>query len=312
MTWKPKICIYHGGCPDGFTAAWAIWRRWGREVRFIPATYGKPIAIDEGELKNADVLFVDFSLPFEAIEEWQTHARSIVILDHHKTAQEALETYATFDLTVADLERVLQDDGSAPELPRNVAVHFDSVRSGAMLAWIFAFPRLPPPLFVKYIQDRDLWLFNLGDDSRAHAASVASYVMNFETWEIIVHESAQSTLIREGRPILRAREAMMRKFLDEVFYEELGGHRVPCVNVPYEFASDTANALLWKFPDAAFAAAWFIRGDGLKQYSLRSEASRTDVAAVAEKYGGGGHRNAAGFQVPFLSGRDSINLASFA
>ena len=22
---KPDICIYHGNCADGFTAAWAVW-----------------------------------------------------------------------------------------------------------------------------------------------------------------------------------------------------------------------------------------------------------------------------------------------
>ena len=25
---KPDICIYHGGCDDGFGAAWAVWKRW--------------------------------------------------------------------------------------------------------------------------------------------------------------------------------------------------------------------------------------------------------------------------------------------
>ena len=27
--WKPDICIYHGGCDDGFGAALAVHMRWG-------------------------------------------------------------------------------------------------------------------------------------------------------------------------------------------------------------------------------------------------------------------------------------------
>jgi nanoRNase/pAp phosphatase (c-di-AMP/oligoRNAs hydrolase) len=34
-------------------------------------------------------------------------------------------------------------------------------------------------------------------------------------------------------------------------------------------------------------------------FSLRSDRNGRDVAAIAEGYGGGGHRHAAGFQVPF-------------
>jgi uncharacterized protein len=37
---------------------------------------------------------------------------------------------------------------------------------------------------------------------------------------------------------------------------------------------------------------------GSRTWSLRSEDSRQDVSEVASTFGGGGHRNAAGFRVP--------------
>lgn len=43
--WKPDLCIYHGNCDDGFGAAWAIWMKWGNDVAYVPATYGKPCPI---------------------------------------------------------------------------------------------------------------------------------------------------------------------------------------------------------------------------------------------------------------------------
>lgn len=37
QSWKPTVCIYHGGCIDGFTAAWVVWRKWGDDVRSVGA-----------------------------------------------------------------------------------------------------------------------------------------------------------------------------------------------------------------------------------------------------------------------------------
>ena len=56
------------------------------------------------------------------------------------------------------------------------------------------------------------------------------------------------------------------------------------------------HELLKLYPDAPFATCWSRSGDRLK-YSLRSEDSRMDVSEVARGYGGGGHRNASGFEV---------------
>ena len=42
-----------------------------------------------------------------------------------------------------------------------------------------------------------------------------------------------------------------------------------------------------------------MRADGRWQFSLRSE-GEFDVSAVAQQYGGGGHRNAAGFNAATL------------
>ena len=63
------------------------------------------------------------------------------------------------------------------------------------------------------------------------------------------------------------------------YYSEVAG----------ELAKDT------RYP---FGACFFVRGDGLKIWSLRSDRSLGDfdVSAVAKLRGGGGHRNAASFK----------------
>ena len=52
---------------------------------------------------------------------------------------------------------------------------------------------------------------------------------------------------------------------------------------------------------------WFERGDGKIQFSLRSNGD-IDVSAIAKIYNGGGHKNAAGFQMTLAEGRKFIDF----
>lgn len=300
MTWKPDICIYHGNCDDGFGAAWAIWRRWGNEVAYVPGVYGKPLPDGSGR----NVLFVDFSGKRAEIDAMAQTAKSIVIIDHHKTAEAEL---APFVIKTAN---GLTDLNGAPELVPSmlrdlaelnrppVIAYFDMAQSGAVMAWEFAhgIPRNdPPPNILSLIQDRDLWRFAYGDRTKQFSAALRTYPMTFEAWDAIAADP--DNLVKEGEGILRAHNANIQKFLADAYWDYVGGYLVPVVNVPYHYASDTANALLSIFPEAMFAASWFRRGDGMVQYSLRSEDGRMGVSEIAKRVGGGGHRNAAGYQV---------------
>ena len=39
----PDVCIYHSPCQDGFGAAWAVWRRYGDAVRYVPGVHGADV-----------------------------------------------------------------------------------------------------------------------------------------------------------------------------------------------------------------------------------------------------------------------------
>jgi oligoribonuclease NrnB/cAMP/cGMP phosphodiesterase (DHH superfamily) len=77
----------------------------------------------------------------------------------------------------------------------------------------------------------------------------------------------------------------------------IGGMAVPVCNVPGMMASDAGNILA---EGNSFAASYF-DGPANRHFSPRSDKhdpNAANVAKVAEQYGGGGHRNAAGFQMP--------------
>ena len=289
--WKPDLCIYHGNCDDGFGAAWAIWRHWP-DCEFVAGFYGKPLP----DVAGRNVLFVDFSAPIEWIWEHSFKSRSMVIIDHHKTAQADLERLPPFDGTMAGLDVAFKINWTqnTPE----VAAWFDMDQSGATMAWQFAHGTNrqddPCPNMLSLIEDRDLWRFAYGDRTRHFSAALRTYPMDFETWDRIAENP--DALIAEGEIVLRAHRANITKLMSEAYMANVGGFTVPVVNAPYHYASDTAHELLAAYPDAPFAACWFRRADGHVQWSLRSEDDREDVSAVVKSLGGGGHRNAAGFQ----------------
>jgi oligoribonuclease NrnB/cAMP/cGMP phosphodiesterase (DHH superfamily) len=154
---KP-LCLYHAHCADGFAAAWVVRRRYPGEVEFVPGVHGRPAP----DVAGRDVIFVDFAYHRAVTEKLSAAARSLLILDHHKSAAEDLAGMAAASLRIV----------------------MDTTRSGVVAA---------------------------------------------------------------GKPV---------------------------------------------------AAAYFDRADA-RVFSLRSDRAGIDVAAIAERYGGGGHRHAAGFQVRF-------------
>src|SRR5512143_3990067 len=90
------------------------------------------------------------------------------------------------------------------------------------------------------------------------------------------------------------------KALAEARPELIGGYVVPCVNLPYMNCSEYVGRLLTQSgPTVPFAAGYFRRGDGMWQFSLRSRPG-FDCSAVAQSFCGGGHPQAAGFQVARL------------
>lgn len=290
MTYNPDICLFHANCDDGFGAAWAIAKRWPT-CTFIPAAYGEPLDLD-GMTEGANILFVDFSAPAETLQGMvgQGKAKSVLVLDHHKSAAQELTAFQKFDP-----DYFWRADAGEPL--SNVQVWFDMEKSGARMAHEFAFPGEDLPDMLMHIEDNDLWRFS-HYATKQFIAALRSYPQDFQTWDWINEHIG--SLIEDGPPILRAYFATVTKICDQWYDGDLGGHTIPMVNAPRQFASDVGHELLKRFPTAPFAASWYRRNDGLLEFSLRSEAHRADVSEVAVLFGGGGHRNAAGFQLEII------------
>lgn len=276
------ICIYHVNCADGFTAAWVVREALGPEVEFVPAGYGS----EPPDVTGADVVIVDFSYSRLVLDGMAELANTILVLDHHKTAQANLAHLAPPE---GDWEWCLENEGT-------YAI-FDMHRSGAQLAWdYFAFGGRDA--LIDYVADRDLWKWEL-PDSRAVNAWIRSQEMTFDTWWDMAARLQdegydRAAVVGEGEAILRAERKLVGEVLDVTTrMMTIGGYRVPVANAPYALASDAAGQLAEGNP---FAATYVDTPDG-RAFSLRSRAPEgLDVSEIAKFYGGGGHRNAAGFK----------------
>lgn len=300
MTYKPDMMIYHANCADGFGAAWAAWLRWGNAVEYVPCAYGQPAP----EVLGKHVLIGDFSFKRDVMEGMAKGAASIVVLDHHETAEAELQPWRVLvdkensPLTVGHVEAAWASDDRI----NSTLAHFDKNRSGARMVWDFCFPGEEAPLLIRLIEDRDLWRFTMAE-TKPFGVWLRCEPFNFERWELIAQE------LNDGRDADRifSEAAAMQRFFDQKVAEigrlsrrgMIDGNEVPLCNCPPMFASEVGHWLLDENPFAPFVATYSDQGKS-RGYSLRSRDDRMSVADIARKYGGGGHRNAAGFGVPLL------------
>lgn len=257
------LVVYHADCWDGFCAAWLMHRFYGGdEMDYHAAQYDEP----PPDVAGRDVWVLDFSYPRPVLEEMHRSARSLTVLDHHTTAQAALEglPYCVFDMNF----------------------------SGAQMTWAYLRPEMPAPWLVSYTADRDLWRWALPDSKEVNAA-LRSYPLDLETWDRLNDEESPETLKRDGAAILRAEEVTIQVHLARARETVFDGHRVLSVNATSLF-SEIAGRLAEGRP---FGMVWFERDNGVRQYSLRSRDGGVDVSEIAKAHGGGGHKGAAGFEV---------------
>lgn len=279
--------LYHADA-DGRFAGWAA-RRYFLEngctdLVMHEVQYNQPFPVLYSDLKTEDVVHIlDFSYRREICEQINDRVGQLIILDHHKTAEKELEGlhYATFDKT----------------------------KSGALLAWEYYFPEKRVPWVCRLVNDRDLWKFEEGDDTRGFAAylHVKNIKSDWDKWEAFVeNEMLLMEFIREGRNFLEVERAIVKNFCENkrnICYFEIEINGVSRKVAFYEgmniLHSETAE-YLYTNKDIDFTMEWRMKDFDVMVFSLRS--NKIDVSEIAHAFGGGGHEAAAGFSKTAIDG----------
>ena len=264
------IVFYHGSCPDGFGGAYAAWKKFGDSATYIPLTRGDDPMPD---VAGADLYFVDFVYEKERMDEIAKDAKSLIALDHHLGVRDVTESF-----------------------PGSV---FDNERSGATIAWNYFHPDAPTPKLLSYVEDDDLFRFNL-PDTRAIISYLSVRPYTFEFWDEIVatldDPQKSEAFLEKIRAYGEYFEILATYATEHAKLVSFEGHEVYFATAhPLKpMKSLVGNMLVRKRGPFALVVAAHPKGFGV---SIRGDGS-VDVSKIAQKYGGNGHPSSSGFLIP--------------
>ena len=265
--------IYHASCADGFCCAYLLHKKYP-QAEFIPMHYSTFLHYENFSL-DEEVILADFSFKRDILETLARKVKHIAIYDHHKTAQKDLSS----------------------DLPDNVSCIFDMAKAGCEIVWDVLYPGEEQSKLVQYVADRDLWKFNL-TGSKAVSMYIKTISFEFDRWANldIKMRNDIDDVIYVGRKLIeyqniQIKSAVRSSYRSQLNVPNMGVYVIPSVNVTNNI-SEVCGDLARNEP---FSIGWFVRKDGIYQYSLRSDEAGIDVSEIAKQFGGGGHKHAAGF-----------------
>lgn len=284
------VCIFHSSDYDGHGSA-AIVRSHARKSGefdkefYFPLNYNGRIPwnyINE----FTTVVMVDIGFSPSIMEEINNKCKKFIWIDHHYSAIKANKTtYEGLRMSAAD-------------------------KSAIYLTWQYFFKDKAIPRAVKLLSDYDVWR---NDDKQSWEQEVLPfqyglrrYKLNarFDTplfHKLFANDDECDRIISEGKHIVGyilgdyERIANNSSFV----YRYKDKYNMLCVNYAggtFVFDSmydPTKHDIMLMFQYKAKYNAW--------AFSIYTYKNDIDVATIAESYGGGGHKDAAGFNVARLS-----------
>lgn len=301
------LVAYHDNCIDGFTAAWACMKGLietrniqQENISSIAMTYGKYKDFIDLALHVDKVYVVDFSIPVDVLQALHEEGVAVTVIDHHKTAA---EMYGI-------------SDQIAQRTVAGADIVYDVHESGASLVWRYFYQEVmgedyAVPKLVQYVKDYDLWQFKL-PYTKAINKYLRAVIKTFDRWEALYLSFKTiydvESMIDTGLAIQSYHDFIVEGIVATAEPITIDGEEGLVANCSPDFASDVGHILATK--SGTFGATWQQVQDKVK-YSLRSNGNY-DVARLAQIFGGGGHKNAAGFTFnnPTVSEKEGITLFS--
>lgn len=294
--------IYHGGCQDGVGSFWSVHRMYCRKYgheRAMSCVTGTGsthnTASDQKSrseimdvvsmCKGKHVLVADFAYDKNIIRTIKKACASFILLDHH--------------------------DSNKTMLTGEPNCYFDESHSGAYWTWAWVVTGVPlmevkdVPKVVAYIQDRDLWKFELPHSREISSAMYLESSGKIESFDIFDSDkNSFETLRIRGTAYLEYEREIISMIVDS-FSSKKRFLNYTCATVNSGFApSDVCDYMLAsdKYRDCQIAIAikWMKELKQIKFYVRRRKSdNHINVGDLCKiLYKGGGHPEAAGFVVP--------------
>lgn len=274
-------CFFHTDM-DGKCAGAIVAKAYPHaQGEYLPINYNQPFPFDKIE-RDETVVIVDFSLQKEGeFERLLEITPSVIWIDHHKTA---IEKYAHLEDRILGIRR-------------------DGV-SGCELTWEYFYLLIPfsnqaPPEVVKLLGDYDIWAFQYGEYTNRLQVGIRLYNTHplspdWDRW--LSSDYIPTKEMEEGKIALKYRNSQYAGLIKAwSFPTTFEGYRAIACNagsVSSQLFDTVGGDYDLLIPFVFDGSQWTV--------SLYTREDEIDVSEIAKKYGGGGHKGAAGFQCKVL------------
>lgn len=260
--------LYHKACPDGFASAFIAWMKLGDKVKYIPVSYYDI----PPKIKDSKILVCDFSFSNDVTKKYIKENEIFFNIDHHITAVENLK-----------------------DINENYK-YFDMNHSGAMLTWNYFYGDEEPPKFIKYIEDYDLWRFNL-DETKAFNSVIKQTPYIFDVWNKFLDNDYLESEIKKGKIIIEYQNSIIKLQLKHICIRDQiinsQSYKIAYLNTNY-LVNEIGNEAVINLECDFCVIYSYDEIKNLTRFSLRSCDNKIDVSVIAKFLNGGGHRNASG------------------
>lgn len=279
------ICYYHSSDLDGHCSGAIVKEKFPSALCF-GINYGYTFHWDK--VNSNDIIYmVDFSLPIEDMIRLAGLVKELIWIDHHVTAIRAAKEAGFGKLF-------------------NVTQVTEIGRAGCELTWEHLFPVMKMPNGVRLLGRYDVWdhsdpntlPYQYGlriSDTRPHVSMEAIWEPIFSDLDYFFKKT-----ISAGEAIVKynnhSNEIYCRSHAYETTFE---GHK--CIVANRGVTNSSLFDSIFDPEKHDFALVYSFCNKGIWLISLYSGNNpRVDVSQIAKKYGGGGHKGAAGFNVKEL------------
>jgi len=260
------IIYYHENCVDGFMSA-TIARRVYPDALFVPYNF-KRVSLEESVSPDR-IICLDCVVP-----EADMYGCLVAVIDHHEGNKEKISE--------------LQIRCEQKKIP--CEIWFSEDKCGALLTWEWFFPHESLPFPINYIDDRDRWQWKL-ENSKEINEYIKLQPFTFEAYEQMFKTSIVEMTIA-GKTLLQNTEQECQRILKNKHLIFLADRWMPAVNSPIHM-SELGHLL-----SEPFGCVYHFDGEEYK-VAIRS-IGENNCIPIAQFYGGGGHKNAAGCSVKSL------------
>lgn len=283
-------------------------KRAGSEDKvLIEFDYNKQQAIDESQMnKQEHIYFVDCSPDKEILDKLinSSLGLKIFVIDHHVTRQEYLEQYfqegkiegmfyngaSASLITYLWREKVVKENKTA----QDVKDYLDWYRLSK-----FNQDRSEIPLGIKLVNSWDIWdgLYADAEPFKIVFESKHFKPTNKDIAEMLYNDRITTLTIQKGYIMKEQMDTWAETYMERYGYEvEFEGHKFFVANLGNANSKYFGN----KIKDYDAVIPYCYNGD-VWTCSIYSDASKDfDCAEFATRFGGGGHKKAAGFRMKNL------------